>query len=166
MTIRSRAVVIAIACGLCACSGAVQDPLAGRAPEATTSAAVPQELAAVATPLYINRAMIPPTPAMLKAALSGDPDAMRDAIATTATTCQASSSCPAQFGSCSGWSTPSMCSSTCGAPFCLCHPLKNCLDEPPEPREVDTFNSFRVCFDSTQHGCTEWSNTTSQFCGC
>jgi hypothetical protein len=166
MTIRSRAAIIAIASGLCACSGTVQDPPAGRTPEATASLAVPEDLAAVDTPLYLNRVMIPPTPEMLKAALTNDPDAMRDAIATTATTCQASSTCPAQFASCSAWSTPSLCSSTCGTPSCLCRPLKDCVGVPPEPREVDTFNSFRICFDSATNACTQWSSTTSSFCGC
>ena len=166
MTIRVRAVVIAIACGLCACEAAGQAPPASRAPEATASVAVPEELAAVDTPLYVNRALIAPTPEMLKAALTNDPDAMRDSIATTATTCQASNTCPAQFASCTAWSTPSMCSSTCGTPLCLCRPLKDCVGEPPEPRETDTFNSFRICFDSAQHACTHWSSTTSSFCGC
>jgi hypothetical protein len=166
MTIRARAVVIAIACGLCACEAAGQGPPAGRAPEATASMADPEEPAAVDTPLYINRAMIPPTPEMLKAALSNDPDAMRDAIVTTAGTCQASSTCPSQFGSCTNWSTPSLCSATCGASFCICRPIRLCDGEPPEPKEVDTYNSFRVCFDSSANACTEWSNTTSSFCGC
>lgn len=168
MTIRARAVVIAIACGLCACESAGQGPPAGRAPEATASVADPDpdEPATADTPLYLNRAMIPPTPEMLKAALSNDPDAMRDAIVATAGTCQASSTCPSQFGSCTNWSTPSLCSATCGASFCICRPIRLCDGEPPEPKEVDTYNSFRVCFDSSQNACTEWSNTTSSFCGC
>ncbi|HEX3473461.1 MAG TPA: hypothetical protein VHT91_00395 [Kofleriaceae bacterium] len=166
MTIRARAVIIAIACSVCACQAAGQDPPAGRAPDATASVAGPDELAAVDTPLYVNRAMIPPTPEMVKAALTGDPDAMRDAIANTASTCQASTTCPAQFASCTSWSTPTTCSSTCGASFCLCRPIKDCIGEPPEPKEVDTFNSFRICFDSAQNACTQWNSTTTSFCGC
>jgi hypothetical protein len=166
MTIRARAVVIAIACGLCACEAAHQAPPAGRAPEATATIADPDEPDPADTPLYVNRAMLPPTPEMLKAALNNDPDAMRDAIVTTATSCQASSTCPAQFASCTSWSTPSLCSATCGASFCICRPIRLCEGEPPEPKEVDTYNSFRVCFDPSQNACTEWSNTTSSFCGC
>jgi hypothetical protein len=45
-------------------------------------------------------------------------------------------------------------------------PLRDCDGEPPEPRGTDTFNSFRVCFDANQNPCTEWSSTTSTFCGC
>jgi hypothetical protein len=166
MTIRARAAVIAIACGLCACEAAGQGPPAGRAPEATASVAVPEELTAVDTPLYVNRAMIPPTPEMLKAALTNDPDTMRDAIVNTAGTCQASTTCPAQFASCTAWSTPSLCNSTCGASFCICRPIIQCGGDPPEPKEVDTYNSFRICFDSAQNACTQWSSTTSSFCGC
>ena len=166
MTIRARAVVIAIACGLCACEAAGQGPPAGRTPEATTWVAEPDEQAAGDTPLYTTRAMIAPTPAMLKAALSNDPDAMRDAIVTLAGTCQASSTCPAQFASCTNWSTPTLCNETCGPGMCFCHPVRFCDGEPPEPRGTETFNSFRVCFDPNQNGCTEWSNTTTTFCGC
>jgi len=165
MTIRVRAVVIAITCGLCACEAAGQDPPAGRAPEATASVAAPDELSAVDTPLYVHRAMISPTPEMLKAALTNDPDAMRDAIANTAGTCQASTTCPAQFASCTSWSTATLCSETCGG-ACLCHPITECGDDPPESRGRDTYNSFRICFDPNQNACTQWLSTTSTFCGC
>jgi hypothetical protein len=163
MDIAVRAVVIAVACSLCACSAAGQAPPPGGAPEAIASTADPTT---GDTPLYLNRAMIPPTPEMLKAALSNDPDAMRDAISVTASSCQASSTCPAQFASCTSWSTPSLCSATCGVSFCLCRPLPDCEGEPRTPREVDNYNSFRICFDPDLNGCTEWSKTTSQFCGC
>jgi hypothetical protein len=107
-----------------------------------------------------------PSPELLKAALTNDPDAMREAVAATASTCQAASTCPAQFGSCGTWSTPSLCSETCGTPLCICRPIKDCEGEPPEPRGTDTFNSYRVCFDPNHNACTEWSSTTSTFCGC
>jgi hypothetical protein len=165
MTIRARAAIIAIACGLCACEAAGQGPPAGRAPGATTSVTEPEDPAAVDAPLYLNRAMIPPTPEMLKAALSNDPDAMREAISAAAGTCQASSSCPAQFGSCTNWSTPTLCSETCVG-VCLCHPVIDCGDDPPVSRGRDTYNSYRICFDPNQNACTEWSSTTSTFCGC
>src|SRR5579872_5402427 len=41
MTIRARAAVIAIACGLCACEAAGQGPAASQAPETTASVAEP-----------------------------------------------------------------------------------------------------------------------------
>ena len=167
MTIRSRAVVIALACGLGACEAAGQTsqaPPADPAPPGASSMEV--QSPTDDTTLTIPRAVIAPTPEMLRAALTNDPDAMRDAVVATAATCQASSSCPAQFASCGSWSTPSLCSETCGAPLCRCMPIRLCDGEPPEPRGTDTFNSFRVCFDSNANACTEWSSTTSTFCGC
>lgn len=165
MTIRARAAVIAIACGLCACEAAGQGPPAGRAPEATDPVAEPAAPAADDAPLYTIRAVIAPTPEMLKAALTNDPDAMRDSISAAAGTCQASTTCPAQFASCTTWSTSTLCSETCSG-ICLCHPIIDCGDDPPESRGRDTFNSFRICFDPNQNACTQWLSTTSTFCGC
>ena len=162
MTIRARAVVIAIACGLCACEAAGQGPPASRAPDTTAPAAEPTT---DDTPAYTTRAVIAPTPEMLKAALTNDPDAMRDSISAAAGTCQAATTCPAQFASCTNWSTPTLCSETCGG-ICLCHPITECGDDPPESRGRDTYNSFRICFDPNQNACTQWSSTTSTFCGC
>lgn len=172
MDIRVRGVVIAVACSLCACSAASQpsqDPPPG--PEAAPVVSALASHMEVDSPsgeatMSIARALIAPTPAMLAAALSNDPDAMRDALVATASTCQASSSCPAQFGSCGGWSTPSLCNETCGAPLCRCRPIIDCDGEPPEPSDTQTFNSFRVCFDANHNACTEWTSTQSRFCGC
>jgi hypothetical protein len=167
MTIRARALIVAIACGLCACEAAGQTSQAPPAdPASPAASSMEVQSPTDDTTLTIPRVMIAPTPEMLKAALTGDPDAMRDSVIATASTCQAASSCPAQFGSCGTWSTPSLCNETCGLPLCRCMPLKDCDGEPPEPRGTDTFNSFRVCFDSGGNSCTEWSSTTSTFCGC
>jgi len=163
MLIRARIAVIAAVCGVCACTTPSHDPPASRTPEPgpvwdqPETAEVTSEIAA--------RVVLPPTAEMLKAALANDPDAMRDAAALTGT-CQAASTCPAQFGSCSNWSTQSLCNETCGASFCFCRPVRLCEGDPPEPRGVQTFNSFRVCFDPAHNACTEWTNTTTSFCGC
>lgn len=165
MTIRARAAVIAIACGLCACEAAGQGPAASQAPETTASVAEPAA-PADDTPMYTIRAVIAPTPEMLKAALTNDPDAMRDSISAAAGTCQAATTCPAQFASCTAWSTPTLCSETCGPGVCLCHPVIDCDGEDGGTRGRDTYNSFRICFDPSQNACTQWSSTTSTFCGC
>jgi hypothetical protein len=158
--------VIALVCGLAACTTAATDPPAGRAP-APVSATVMEMAATVdQAPAVVARAVIAPTPEMLKAAMSNDPDAMREAVVATSGTCQAAVTCPSQFGSCSGWSTPTTCDQTCGASFCLCRPIRLCEGDPPEPRGTQTINSFRVCFDANQNACTEWTNTTTSFCGC
>ena len=166
MTIRARVAVIVIAGGLYACAPASHDPPASSAAVSEAVEAV-MEVPALAdeAPAIVARKLITPTPEMLKAALSNDPDAMRAAV-TTAGTCQAASTCPAEFGACTNWSTPTICNETCGAPYCICRPIRLCGGDPPEPRGTQTFNAFRICFDPQQHACTEWSNTSSSFCGC
>lgn len=103
-----------------------------------------------------KQAVIPPTPAMLAAALSGDPDAMASAIRPNA--CVAPSTCPSQFGSCAGWSTPSFCGEQCLSSLC---------EGGAEGRFGKAIsNSFRVCFDASGNSCTEWKQTSTIFCGC
>lgn len=163
---RASIIGLAVACSLWACTQATpQPPTPDPAAERATSA-LPATLDEA--PLYVEKTVIEPTPEMLRAALSNDPDTMREAVATTAAAsgCMASSSCPAEFGSCTNWSTPSLCSSTCGASYCFCRPIRLCEGEPPEPRGVDTYNAFRICFDSNANPCTEWQQTISTFCGC
>ena len=162
MRISARIAIVAVACSLWACTTSRQTP----APEPSE----PERLAGpvVATteeaPLYVEKTVIEPTAQMLKAALSNDPDAMREA-ATALAGCQASSSCPSQFASCTNWSTPSLCSESCSG-FCICRPIRLCEGDPPEPKGTDIFNSFRICFDANQNPCTEWQQTVSTFCGC
>jgi hypothetical protein len=162
MIIRARAIVIALVCGVCACTAAPHDPPVSRAadpdPIADPAAATDD------TPAYITRMFIPPTAEMARAAQANDLEAMRDAVAFD-TTCHATSSCPSQFGSCSGWSASTLCSSVCNIGVCLCKPIISCTD-PPETKGRDTYNAFRVCFDSNQNGCTEWLNTSVTTCGC
>lgn len=103
-----------------------------------------------------TEALIRPTPAMLAAARSGDPDAMANAI--TPNSCVAPSTCPAEFGSCGTWSTPSFCDTVCLSSIC---------SGGEGVRGELIKNSFRVCFDSTgTNSCTEWRQTSVLFCGC
>jgi hypothetical protein len=116
------------------------------------------------TPAPPAELLLPPTPALLQAALSGDPDVMRSAV-TAQGACQAASTCPSQFASCSGWSPRSECDSSCGPGFCRCRPDDDsCV--PGDLRGRVTFNAFRVCFDSAGHSCTEWQQSFFTFCGC
>jgi hypothetical protein len=166
MSIAPRTVIVAVICSLAACTTPTT-PAAN--PEPGETHATVSELTGSRddAPTYIARAVIAPTPAMLKAALANDPDAMRDAVvASVPAGCQAASTCPAQFGACTNWSTTTLCNETCGVGVCICRPIIDCDGEPPETKGRDTFNSFRVCFDSNQNACTEWSSTTSTFCGC
>jgi hypothetical protein len=163
MLIRARAVVFAVVCGLCACTNTSHDPAVNRSvaeqPTVEPAAALTDDV------VYVPRLLIPPSPEMLKAAQANDPDAMRDAV-TTDTTCHATSSCPAQFGSCGSWSTTALCNSVCGIGVCICKPIRLCDGEPPETKGQDTYNSFRVCFDPGGASCTEWLSSTVTICGC
>lgn len=166
MSITARIVVVALACSLWACTTSPRQPPAPESSEPERTASPVVASAADEAPLFVERTLIEPTPAMLRAALANDPDAMREAAATAVAGCQASSSCPAQYASCTNWSTASLCNSSCGPGVCICRPIRFCEGEPPEPRGTDTFNAFRVCFDPQQHACTEWQQTSSTFCGC
>jgi hypothetical protein len=164
MSITARIVVVALACSLWACTTSPRQP-----PEASDlERTVDPVIASTAdeASLFVERTLIEPTPAMVRAALSNDPDAMRDAATTALTGCQAASTCPIQYASCTNWSTPSLCNSQCGGSFCICRPIRLCEGEPPEPRGTDTFNAFRICFNPQGQACTEWQQTISTFCGC
>jgi hypothetical protein len=102
-----------------------------------------------------TEAVIRPTPAMLAAALSGDPDAMANAAMPSG--CMAPTTCPAQYGSCAGWSSFSQCGLTC----------LNALCPGGENVRGTLFsNAFRVCFDKDGNSCTEWQEKSSIFCNC
>jgi hypothetical protein len=153
-----RALTLAAAFMLSACTTSSTEPRTDPAPAAFETG---NEVTLVQ--------VIEPSAAMLRAALSGDPSVMGDALAATSS-CQAASSCPAAYGSCSGWSAPSQCDFTCGPSTCPC------IDIPPEgvgdncdPNRLigrTTYNSYRVCFNATHQACTEWKQTLSFFCGC
>lgn len=101
-----------------------------------------------------------PSPAMLEAALSGDPEAML-AVMPHAGTCHAATTCPG-FGSCASWSSLAVCSTSCTTRCCHDAPLCN------EPDVGGTIKSqqFRVCFDASGASCTEWRITSRSVCGC
>jgi hypothetical protein len=142
----------------------------GAGPEPWPSAAGPDE----APPASVEQ-LIAPTPAMLAAALTGDPVKMQ-AAAATQSSCHAASTCPAAYGSCSSWSAFSQCDATCTeSSICTCPPvIEHPDDPPPEPCVPDlsirrgrmTSNSFRVCFNSVAQACTEWKQAVSFSCGC
>lgn len=159
MKIRTFIASLAVACSLGACTPA-PEPEPGPDPAAPGTEAAPPEA---------EERVIAPTPEMLDAALFGDPADMAAAIPLSG--CQAPSTCPSQYGSCSGWSGWSQCSFACNSnPWCGCGPEHP--DEPPcEPNPYETSalvgsNSFRVCFNSQGQSCTEWKRGFSSYCGC
>lgn len=163
MSITARIMVVAVACSLWACTTAPPQST----PEPTAPERLSTQVAATAdeASLFVEVAVVEPTPAMLRAALANDPEAMRESTASL-TSCQPSSTCPAEFASCTAWSTPSLCAESCGPGFCFCRPIRLCEGEPPVPRGTETFNSFRICFNPQQQPCTQWQQTVSTFCGC
>lgn len=162
MIIRTLALPLAIACTLWACTTAAPGPR----PD-------PAEIAPDEAPLASVERFIEPTPAMLAAALSGDPSRMQASTALSG--CPAPSTCPTEFGSCTGWSAPSACNLSCvAAPLCSCpigpqhpdYPSEPCEPDPEIGRAITTSSSFRVCFNSAQQACTEWKQSFSSHCGC
>src|SRR5439155_20871196 len=140
MSKTARIGIVAFACSVWACTTTPRQTPTETEPERM---AAPVAASTEEAPVFVARQVIVPTEAMLRAALSNDPDAMREAAATTAVAgCQATSSCPAQFGSCTNWSTPALCNETCGTGVCICRPVRDCVGEPPEPRGTDTYNAY------------------------
>lgn len=147
MWMKAACVIVAFAIGACTGSSA-------ETPEPIADDDVTVEPVAVG---------VAPTPAMLAAALTGDPVAMRDAAATFGG-CNAPTSC-AGFGSCGSWSAADYCDASCGPALCKCNPRDpNC--DPEGLRGRDTYQSYRVCFNPAGESCTEWKQTTIAFCGC
>ena len=161
MIIRAVVVSLAVACGLAACTSV--------APEPRPAEPGPGE----ALPASVER-FVEPTPAMLAAALSGNPATMH-AAAASLTSCPAASTCPAGYGSCTTWSAPSECNSTCTeSPLCTCPIMPEHPDYPNEPCVPDlsvlrgrtTSSAFRVCFNAAQQACTEFKQSVTFSCGC
>jgi hypothetical protein len=158
---RPFVVALAVACSLWACTSVAPAPQ-------------PVDLGLDEAPPASVERLIEPTPAMLEAALAGDPSKMQLAAATL-TSCAAPSSCPAGFGSCTAWSAPAECSVTCTENrVCTCPPMPEHPDTPPEVCVPDlsvrlghrTLSSFRVCFNAAQQACTEFQQSSNFFCGC
>jgi len=99
--------------------------------------------------------VVPPPPEVIAAALSGDPDAMARVMITSG--CHAPFECPPQYGSPTIWSSFTWCDEVCDAGSC-----------PPGEgfHGHDTFESYRLKFDSAQNACTEWQVETLPICGC
>ncbi|HMG57035.1 MAG TPA: hypothetical protein VK601_26230 [Kofleriaceae bacterium] len=146
MTIRGLAVCLFTTFGLFACA---------QSPPAATA----DQQSALSSPApTLPPGLEQPTPAMLRAALSGDPDAMRNEILDVGS-CHTITTCPG-FSVCTDWSSPAFCGDTCGV-HC-CHD-PNC-NEPDTGGNVFSEQS-RVCFGGPSP-CTEWNVTAHFVCGC
>lgn len=134
----------------------------------------PEQIAEDETALSVTQSVSseirfhPATAEMVAASLTGDPDKMAAAIGPAAA-CHAPSTCPTQFGSCGTWSS----FTSCGSSFCTggCVRPPRCSPSTPSCEFSQQFGqtseSFRVCFDAAQNGCTEWRNQTAVTgCGC
>ena len=152
MTIRVRALWVTMIGCLWACTA-----------PSPQSRVDPTDPAAAEAPAPPVEAMIPPTLAQLQAGLSGDPQAMIDAMIAEGT-CHASSTCP-QPASCANWSPTTTCDFTCGPIECVCKPTNpDCA--PGDLRGRTTQNRFRVCHYPDGSSCTEWQQTLILSCGC
>ena len=161
MNISMLTLSLAVACSLSACTTSAREP-----ESRPDLVAIADEEAAAET---VER-LIEPTAEMLAAALSDDPVKMQQAVALSG--CQLPSPCPASYGSCSSWSAPAQCNYSCSSsPLCQC-PFPEHPDDPPcEPNPyilqgIETYNSFRVCFNSAGQSCTSWKRTFHSYCGC
>jgi hypothetical protein len=150
MTTRTAAMFLLITGNVLACRQApAESPV-------DPAASAPYE-EALATPVP---AFEVPTPQMLQAALSGDPEAMR-AAATSVAGCHAATTCPG-YGACSGWSARTQCNDNC---------TRRCCHDGPACNEPDFGGTvyhqrYRVCFNPAGAACTEWSISSSYVCGC
>lgn len=160
MSIKAGAICLAIACSLWACTTSATDPAPEPAP-APVADPVPVTISDDGQETILQ-AVIAPTEEMLAAALTEDPDAMRDAT-TSLNSCQPTSTCPAEYGSCTPWSTATLCEQECGVGICKCTPVWAC---DVEVKGRESLNSYRVCFNSGGQACTEWNQTTYFTCGC
>lgn len=140
MSIKTIALSLVVVSALAACSKP-SDELSSN-PEATVEDVPPSV-----------EAVIPTTPAMLAAALTGDPDVMRDAARAEAGSCHAPSTCPG-YASCGGWSRLNVCDEVCGSSCGLAKTTHQYSD------------SFRVCFNAAGASCTEWRQSHHSFCDC
>jgi hypothetical protein len=163
-----RSVCLAIACLVGACTTPATEtsvPAPAPAPAPESAQLLDEDVVELGAELTAVK-IIAPTQAMLTAALDDDPEAMRDA-ATSLAGCQAASTCPTEYGSCSSWSAGSQCEVTCFPGTCPCRPIwsPDCEGVPPTDREVTWYNKFRVCFNASGQSCTEWQKTGVSHCG-
>jgi hypothetical protein len=109
----------------------------------------------------------PATPAMLAAALSGDPEQMARSLPKLDAACHTPIQCPLEFASCSAWSA----ATSCGQPACsTSSTCRFFLDPDPKPRVINypplvsTSESFRVCFNQAAQSCVEFARHNSFRC--
>src|SRR5262245_40317474 len=102
-----------------------------------------------------TEAVVPPTPDVFAAALSGDPDAIINT--STPSGCMAAKTCP-NPKSCGSWSTSFECSEMC---------LSGVCQGGAEGQLGRAFlNKFRDCTLLDGTACREWQLTSISFCGC
>lgn len=140
MSIKTIALSLVVVSAVAACSKPAEE--LSNNPEATVEDVPPSV-----------EAVIPTTPAMLAAALTGDPDRMREAARIEAGSCHAPSTCPG-YESCGTWSSLNMCDETCGSSCSLARTTHQYSD------------SYRVCRNAAQDSCTEWRQHHFSFCDC
>ena len=141
---RHNIVCSLIACAVVACTGASSEPGDKAQPETKV------EIQASSVGI-----VVPPTPAMLAAALTDDPDANPDVM--IASGCQAPVTCPS-FVSASDWSAFTWCDDYCDGGI-------GCPPEEGDHGQV-IFQSSRLTRDAFGNFCTEWRLETVPICGC
>jgi hypothetical protein len=133
--------MIACTVGACAVAPATSPQVQSEADEVAVSS--------------IETASAPTTPAMLAAALTGDPQAMADSV--NLLSCPAPFTCtPTSAWSCQNWSGPTFCDTQCTTQVCAEGTI-----------EKDFSSEFRICNSLTGGGqCTEFRIITTNSCGC
>lgn len=101
----------------------------------------------------------PPTAEMLRAARASDPGQMAAAMGPL-DVCQAASSCDASYGSCTNFSAWAACGSMSCRAGCYHNPLER------DGTGSQTYNRYRICFNSAGQPCTNWEQSTQTWCGC
>jgi len=141
---RRNIVCSLIACAVGACTAASSEPGDKAQPE--TKVEVQASSAEI---------VVPPTPAMLAAALTDDPDAMPQ---VTIASCQAPFTCPSRYDIRQNWSDATWCDDYCDGGL-------GCPPEEGDHGQV-IFQSTRRVYDIDGNFCTEWRLTTVPICGC
>jgi hypothetical protein len=149
------------ACVLCCLGGAsacaVEEPVSSESQELAPSDVESPDGSAEALPIGPE-----PTPEMIAASLSGDPEKMARAVPMDGS-CNAPTTCRPQYGSCDDvWSAWQPCEGAhCGGGTSSCTHI---IDTYPKPRVIrypattSTSQRYRVCHDEFGQHCTEWEH--------
>ena len=107
---------------------------------------------------------VPPTdPALLRAAMTGDPEVMAGALAGLL--CKGIVTCPPEYSSCGSWSAAATCGLTyCGNTCGKC-PVSDPFCDLPQAKLQRT-QFFRVCFNAQAKSCTEYQPGIPKNFGC